>query len=48
MAKNLKPLETPKVSAPVFPHGDPFESYCKALQKVKRMIDLSVASQLTL
>ena len=47
-AKNLKPLETPKVSAPIFPHGDPFESYRKVAQKVKKMIDLPVASTSTL
>ena len=43
-AKNLRPLEAPRVQAPIFPAGDPFVSYCKAQMKVKKMIDISVAS----
>ena len=43
-AKNLKPLETPNVAAPIFPRGDPFESYRKAQKKVDKMIDMPVAT----
>jgi len=43
-AKNLRPLEAPRVTAPIFPAGDPFESYRKAQTKVKKMIDIPIAS----
>ena len=43
-AKNLKPLEAPRVTVPIFPHGDPFESYRKAKKVVDKMIDMPVAS----
>ena len=43
-AKNLKPLEAPRVKAPIFPTADPFDSIRKAQKAVKKMIDLPIAS----
>ena len=43
-AKNLKPLEAPKVSAPIKPTADPFDSYEKAAKAVNKMKKLPVAS----
>jgi hypothetical protein len=37
-AKNLKPLEAPKVPAPIKPTADPFDSYEKAAQAVSKMM----------
>jgi len=36
-AKNLKPLEAPKVPAPIKPTTDPFDSYEKVAQAVSKM-----------
>jgi len=44
MAKNLKPLEAPKVSAPIKPATDPFNSYEKAAKAVNKMMKPPVAS----
>jgi hypothetical protein len=38
MAKNLKPLEAPKVPAPIKPTADPFDSYEKAAKAVSNMM----------
>jgi len=46
-ARNLRPLEAPRVTAPIFPTTDPFKSYRKAEKKVKKMIDPQVASTST-
>ena len=37
-AKNLKPLEAPKVAAPIKPTADPFDSYEKAAKAVSKMM----------
>jgi len=44
MAKNLKPLEAPKVPAPIKPTADPFDSYEKGAQAVSKMMKPPVAS----
>jgi hypothetical protein len=44
MAKNLKPLEAPKVPAPIKPTADPFDSYEKAAKAVNQMMKPPVAS----
>ena len=43
-AKNLKPLEAPKVPAPIKPTADPFDSYEKAAKAVNQMMKPPVAS----
>jgi hypothetical protein len=43
-AKNLKPLETPRVSAPIKPTADPFLSMKKAQKAVSKMLDKDAAA----